>query len=84
MGKHTVLEAENNLNELIDRALAGEGVVITRGGAPVVEIKPCAQGANKRITPEGIRRVANSRQWPAGIREHGGKLISDMRDEAEK
>ncbi len=40
MGTHTVAEAEGRLSELIDRALEGEGVVITRHGKPVVELKP--------------------------------------------
>jgi antitoxin (DNA-binding transcriptional repressor) of toxin-antitoxin stability system len=29
MGNHSVAEAKNKLSELIDRALKGEGVVIT-------------------------------------------------------
>ncbi len=40
MSTHTVAEAEGHLSELIDRALEGEGVVITRHGKPVVELKP--------------------------------------------
>ena len=42
MGKHSVADAKNSLSELIDRALDGEGVVITRHGRPVVELKPIA------------------------------------------
>jgi antitoxin (DNA-binding transcriptional repressor) of toxin-antitoxin stability system len=30
----------NNLSELIDRTLRGEGVLITRHGKPVIEFKP--------------------------------------------
>lgn len=40
MSTRTVAEAEGNLSVLIDRALAGEAVVITRHGKPVVELKP--------------------------------------------
>jgi prevent-host-death family protein len=40
MSTHSVAEAESKLSELIDRALDGEGVVITRDGQPVVELKP--------------------------------------------
>ena len=40
MSRHSVAEAKNHLSELIDRALKGEGVVITRHGQPVVELKP--------------------------------------------
>ena len=45
MGKHSVVEAKNQLSELIDRALKGEGVVITRHGKPVVELKPIEPAA---------------------------------------
>ena len=40
MSTHSVAEAKNQLSRLIDRALNGESVVITRHGHPVVEIKP--------------------------------------------
>ena len=39
MSTHSVAEAKNHLPELIDRALKGESVVITRHGHPVVELK---------------------------------------------
>ena len=37
---YSVAQAKNHLPKLIDEALAGEEVVITRRGKPVVEIKP--------------------------------------------
>jgi prevent-host-death family protein len=45
MSTHSVAEAESKLSELIDRALDGEGVVITRDGQPVVELKPVPRQA---------------------------------------
>jgi len=42
MGVYSVAEAKNRLPSLIDKALAGEEVVITRRGKPLVEIKPTA------------------------------------------
>ena len=42
MGKHSVVEAKNNLSDLIARAVRGEEVVITRHGSPVVELKAVA------------------------------------------
>jgi antitoxin (DNA-binding transcriptional repressor) of toxin-antitoxin stability system len=38
MGKHIVAEAETTVSELVDLTLAGEAVVITRDGRPVVEL----------------------------------------------
>ncbi len=40
MPTYSVAEAKNRLPKLIDRALAGEEVVITRRGKPVVELRP--------------------------------------------
>jgi prevent-host-death family protein len=34
------LEAKNNLSQLIDRAAAGESIVITRHGVPVARLVP--------------------------------------------
>jgi prevent-host-death family protein len=37
---YSVAEAKNRLPSLIDKALAGEEVIITRRGKPVVEVRP--------------------------------------------
>jgi len=43
MTNYSVADAKNHLPKLIDRALEGEEVVITRRGKPVVELKPVSQ-----------------------------------------
>ena len=40
MTAYSVADAKNHLPKLIDRALKGEEVVITRRGKPVVELRP--------------------------------------------
>ena len=40
MTAYSVAEAKNTLPKLINRAMQGEEVVITRHGKPVAEIKP--------------------------------------------
>ena len=40
MANYSVAEAKNTLPRLIDKAMAGEQVVITRHGKPVAEIRP--------------------------------------------
>jgi len=42
---YSVAEAKNTLPKLIDRALRGEEVVITRHGKPVVELRPTSRQA---------------------------------------
>lgn len=41
MSSHSLAEAQHHLPDLIERALRGEPVVITRDGAPVVELRAC-------------------------------------------
>jgi antitoxin (DNA-binding transcriptional repressor) of toxin-antitoxin stability system len=81
MPTYSVAEAKNNLSELIDRALDGEGVVITRHGKPVVEFRPI---------PAPVRPVSDADlQWLTANRLRpqkepavdAGKLLSDLRDE---
>jgi len=43
MTAYSVAEAKNHLPKLIDRALDGEEVIITRRGKPVVELRPAVQ-----------------------------------------
>ena len=45
MTSYSVAEAKNTLPKLIDRALQGEEVVITRHGKPVAELKPASRRA---------------------------------------
>ena len=53
MSTHSVAEAKNQLSKLIDRALEGEPIVITRRGEPVVELKP-VRPAPRPITKADI------------------------------
>ena len=80
MGSHSVAEAKNKLSELINRALQGEGVVITRHGHPVVELKPI-QRPPRRMTEADFQwlRAHRARLTPA--KTDAGTFVSQMRDE---
>ncbi|HZK92257.1 MAG TPA: type II toxin-antitoxin system prevent-host-death family antitoxin [Stellaceae bacterium] len=43
MTEYSVADAKNRLPSLIDKALGGEEVVITRRGKPVVELRPISR-----------------------------------------
>ena len=43
MAEYSVADAKNRLPKLIDKALGGEEVVITRRGKPVVELRPASR-----------------------------------------
>jgi prevent-host-death family protein len=82
MGEHSVVEAKNQLSELIDRALKGEGVVITRHGKPVVELKAIAPPA-RPIGPESVEWLKKHRVGRQKPREDAATLVRKMRDERE-
>jgi prevent-host-death family protein len=79
MSTHSVAEAKNKLPELIDRALKGEGIVITRHGHPVVELKPIP-APGRRITDADIEWLDKHRVGSAGPID-AGTLVSTLRDE---
>jgi antitoxin (DNA-binding transcriptional repressor) of toxin-antitoxin stability system len=80
MSTHSVAEAKNHLPELIDRALKGESVVITRHGHPVVELK-AVPPPPRRITQTDIDWLDAHRVGVKPPEEDAGALVSRMRDE---
>jgi prevent-host-death family protein len=83
MGKHGIAEAKNQFSQLIDRALKGEGVVITRRGQPVVELRPISPRPEP-VTPETIAWLAERRVGRRMPRENAATLLRKMRDESER
>jgi prevent-host-death family protein len=82
MRSYSVAEAKSKLSALIDEAIESDGVVITRHGRPVVQIKA--------IAPKPGPVVASDLDWLAKRREtrptglNAGDFISNMRDEDER
>lgn len=83
MSQHSVVEAKNNLSDLIARAESGEEVVITRHGRPVVELKPvtAAQRPARRITQASLAWLDAHRIKLAPGTPESATLIRQMRDE---
>jgi prevent-host-death family protein len=61
MTHYSVAEAKNGLSGLIDKAMAGEEVVITRHGKPVVELRQAAPPK-----PDRAARAASDARLIAG------------------
>jgi prevent-host-death family protein len=83
MSTHSVAEAKNRLPELIDRALKGEEVVITRHGRPVAELRPIPAQA-RPVSAEALDWLAARRVKTRVGTEDAGALVSRMRDEGER
>ena len=80
MTTHSVAEAKNQLSGLIDRAINGEAIVITRHGHPVVELK--AIGAQGRpMTEKTIAWLRAGRVGRPTTDKDAGQFVSEMRDE---
>jgi prevent-host-death family protein len=82
MAKHSVAEAKNRLSELIDRALKGEEVIITRHGTEVAELRP-VRPAPRPLTAADLDWLAARRKGRARAAVDAGALLSQMRDEEE-
>jgi prevent-host-death family protein len=80
MGQHSVADAKNNLSQLIDQAIEGEDVVITRHGRPVVELRPIA-GSAKPLSGEAVDWLAQHRVGRRRPREDAVAAVRKSRDE---
>jgi prevent-host-death family protein len=80
MSEHSVAEAKDQLSRLIDRALKGEGIVITRRGHPVVELKP-VRPAPSPITDADIEWLRARRSRLPRSKLDATTLVRRMRDE---
>jgi prevent-host-death family protein len=56
MSSYSVAEAKNNLPKLLDRALAGEEVTITRRGEEIAEIVANTDGRKVNTVVEDVLR----------------------------
>jgi prevent-host-death family protein len=80
MASHSVADAKNHLSELIDKAIGGEEVVITRHGRPVIELKPIAQHG-RPITGEDIEWLRAHRVQLLKPDDEPTSIVERMRDE---
>jgi prevent-host-death family protein len=80
MSTYSVAEAKNKLPQLINRALNGEGVVITRHGQPVVELKPIKPSAPTLTEADWAWLEAN-RLPRLDPNKDAVQMVREMRDE---
>lgn len=81
MARYGVAEAKDGLPGLIDKALAGEQVVITRHGRPVVELR-ALESENARLDrQEALERLAELRASLPPLDRTAAEIVREMRDE---
>lgn len=81
MASYSVAEARNSLSELIESAMAGSDVVITRHGTPVVTVR-AIRPIPRPMTAADMDRLAARRVIPRG-EVNSGRLIEEMREESD-
>ncbi|HEY0106286.1 MAG TPA: type II toxin-antitoxin system prevent-host-death family antitoxin [Rhizomicrobium sp.] len=81
MSTHTLDEAKDKLSELIDRAVEGEDVVITREGKVVARLNSVSATEERKITPEDVEWIRRHRVAGMIPPEDAGTFVSRMRDE---
>jgi antitoxin (DNA-binding transcriptional repressor) of toxin-antitoxin stability system len=78
MSHINLAEAKARLSELVDRAAAGERIVITKRGKPVLEmVKP--RSAPQRVDLEALGRLT------AGLprqKQGAAEVLRELRDQA--
>jgi prevent-host-death family protein len=66
-----VYEAKTHLSQLLDRAAAGEEIIIARAGRPVARLVALADASSQRRSPGGwrgkVRMSADFDELPAEI-----------------
>jgi prevent-host-death family protein len=80
MATHSVAEAKNHLSQLIDQAIDGEEVIITRHGTPVATLKGVTRAPGP-VTLEEIDWLMSHLVGGAPPAEDAGAFVSRMRDE---
>jgi len=82
MTTYSVAEAKNRLPKLIDKALEGEQVVITRRGKPVVELRPAVERPSSPVDMDEWL-FARTRGRP-GVGMTSVEILNLIYDEPEK
>ena len=80
MSTYSVAEAKSRLSELIERAMGGEPVVITRHGRPVVELRAVAQ-QGRPMTAEDVEWLRERQIVPRVPDLDPRSIVERMRDE---
>lgn len=79
MSVYSIARAKDNLSKLVDEALAGEDVAITRHGKVVAYLRSAAARPHRQPSPELIAQIVErAKSRPLG--ENAVDVIRRMRD----
>ena len=81
MPVYSIAEAKDRLSKLVDEALEGEQVAITRHGKPVAQLRPTVNAANRRPSAKLIDQIAERAKTLPSLGENAVDIIRRMRDD---
>ncbi len=82
MSRYSVAETKNSLSSLLDKAAAGEEVIITRHGKPIAEIRPMTAQTQRPGKFDYARlRADRDARGPIGITSV--ELLNALHDESD-
>ena len=77
MTTYSVADAKGSLPRLLDRALEGEEVIISRHGKPIAELRPITSGERK-TSPASYAWLKTRRQARKGVGMTSVDLLNQM------
>ncbi len=80
MGIYSIAEAKDKLSSLVKQAEEGEDVAITRHGKVVAYLRPAAEPAPRRPSPDFIEQLAERAKSRPRLGENAVDSIRRMRD----
>jgi antitoxin (DNA-binding transcriptional repressor) of toxin-antitoxin stability system len=81
MSSYPIAKAKEQLSRLIDEALAGETVTITRHGKPVVELRAFEVAPKQQSSAHLIDEIAARAKLRPWLGKSAVDLLREMRDE---
>jgi prevent-host-death family protein len=80
MSSYSVAQAKTHLSRLIDQALSGETVTITRHGKPAVEVRAAAPQGRGFMPKALLDEIIARRKERPSLGEDAAALVRRMRD----
>jgi prevent-host-death family protein len=81
MSVYSIAQAKDQLSKLVDEALQGEIVTITRHGKVVAELRPAGAVDAGRWSPELIDEITARAKLLPSLGDSAADIVRRMRDE---
>jgi len=82
VARYSIAQAKDHLSKLIDEALAGEEVTITRHGKPVAYLRSAAERPIRQPSQELVAKIVERAKKRPILGENAADIVRRMRDGA--